>query len=196
LKIKKLKVLKGCLYAICALILSSCSSGIQVRSDSSPAADFTYFKTYGFFQPMGIEDGYNSPVFGEKFRAAISKEMESRGYRISNHPDLIINVSARLDENIKVTTYTTPYMSGAYYHRPGGAYYGSALGGGVGVGTRASKVEDVSVFIDLVDNKAERIAWQGVAEFEASDKKAHELQQTIDEIVSKIFALYTHSAPK
>jgi len=196
LKRQTLKVLKGCLYAMSALLLSSCSSGIQVRSDSSPSADFGQFKTYGYFQPMGIEDGYNSPVFGEKFRAAISKEMESRGYRISNHPDLIINVTARLDENIKVTTYTTPYMSGAYYNRPGGAYYGSALGVGVGVGSKATKVEDISIFIDLVDNKAERIAWQGVAEFEASDEKAQELQQTINETVSKIFALYAHSAPQ
>jgi hypothetical protein len=177
-----------------SLLLSACSSGIQVRSDSSVTADFSSFKTYGYFQPMGIEAGYNSPIFGELFRAAISKEMESRGYRLSNQPDLIINVTAQFDEKIKMSSYTTPYMSGAYYGGLGGPSYGSAVGVGVSVGSRATEVEEVSVFIDLVENKAERIAWQGVAVFDGSDKKAQELEQTINDTVSKIFAQYTRAA--
>jgi hypothetical protein len=188
------KLLKGGLLAMVVLLSTACTSGITARGESSTLANFQSFRTYGFFQPMGIEAGYNSPVFGELFRAAISKEMESRGYQISNHPDIIINVTARVDENIKMKNYTAPYMSGAYYGGPGGAAYGSALGVGVGVGQRAEQVEDVSVFIDLVENSAERIAWQGVAEFEVSDEKAQHLQQTIDETVGKIFAFYTHSA--
>jgi hypothetical protein len=167
---------------------------MQVRSDISTTADFDTFKTYGFFQPMGIEAGYNSPVFGEHFRDAISREMESRGYRLARQPDLIINVTARLDEKVKMTTYTAPYMSGMYYDRPGGAYYGSAIGAGVAVGSRPTRTEEVSVFIDLVENKAERIAWQGVAVFDGSDEKAQHLQQTINETVSSIFAKYPHSA--
>ncbi len=190
----RLPALSSFAWALVLLMLSACSSGVQVRSDSSPSADFTQFKTYGFFQPMGIEAGYNSPVFGENFRAAISREMDSRGYRLAANPDLIINVTARLDEQVKMTTYTAPYMSGMYYDRPGGAYYGSGLGVGVSMSSRATQVEEISVFIDLVENAAERMAWQGVAEFEGSDKKAQQLQQTIEDTVSRIFAQYTHSA--
>lgn len=181
------------LMASC-MLLAACSSGVQVRSDSSPAANFPAFRTYGFFQPMGIEGGYNSPVFGEHFRAAISLEMESRGYQLSNRPDLIINVTARFDEKVKMTTYTAPYLSGAYYGTISGPSYGSAVGAGVQVGQRATKTEEVSVFIDLVENAAERMAWQGVAVFDASDKKAQELEKSINDTVSKIFAQYTYSA--
>lgn len=188
-----LKSGKACFFALLILpLLAACSSGIQVRGDSSPHADFSSYKTYGYFQPMGIEAGYNSPVFGEHFRSAISKEMESRGYQISNHPDLIINVTARLDDKVKVTTYTAPYMSGMYY---GGPYRaGTAVGGGVTVGSRATMTENVSVFIDLVDRAGERISWQGVAEFEASDEKAQHLQQTVVQTVSQIFELYQYKA--
>lgn len=183
------------LMAAC-LLLTACSSGVQVRSDSSATADFNTFETYNFFQPMGIEGGYNSPVFGEHFRAAISQEMESRGYRLANNPDLIINVTARLDEQVKMTTYTAPYLSGAYYGTLAGPSYGSALGAGVSVGQRATRVEEVSVFIDLVDNAAERMAWQGVAVFTGSDKKAQELEKTINDTVDSIFAQYNYSAGK
>jgi len=176
------------------MLLAACSSGVQVRSDSSPSANFPAFKTYGFFKPMGIEGGYNSPIFGEHFRAAISREMESRGYEISNRPDLIINVTVRFDEKVKMTTYTAPYVSGAYYGSRVGPSYGSAVGAGVQVSQRATKVQEVSVFIDLVENSAERLAWQGVAVFDGSDKKAQELQKTINDTVSKIFAQYTYSA--
>ena len=186
-----LKLIKACLFAA-VLLQVACSSGMQVRSDGSPAADFSSYRTYGYFLPMGIEAGYNSPVFGEHFRTAISKEMESRGYRISNQPDLIINVTARLDDKVKVTTYTAPDMSGIYYWVPYRG--GTAVGGGVTMGSQATMTENVSVFIDLVDKAGQRISWQGVAEFEASDDKAQHLQQTINQTVSEVFALYPHTA--
>ncbi len=192
MNLRLLKSAKVWLFAVLVPLLAACSSGVQVRGDSSPYADFSTYKTYGYFQPMGIEAGYNSPVFGQHFRAAISREMESRGYQISNHPDLIINVTARLDDKVKVTTYTAPYMSGMYY---GGAHRGgTAVGAGVTVGSQATMTENVSVFIDLVDKAGQSISWQGVAEFEASDERAQQLQQTIDQTVSKTFALYSHRA--
>jgi len=77
---------------------------------------------------MGVEGGYNSPVFGEHFRAAISREMGQRRYRKTESPGLLVNVTIRADDQVKMTSYTAPYMSGAYYNRPGGAFYGSSLG--------------------------------------------------------------------
>jgi hypothetical protein len=171
--------------------LTACSSGVTVRSDSSPSADFSRYRTYGFFQPMGIEGGYNSPIFGELFRAAISSQMEARGYALSSEPDLLINVSSRLDDKVRVTSYTSPYLSGAYY---GGGYYGRRYGTAVAVETRATVTEEASVFIDLVDTAADRISWQGVSVITLSDEKAQELQKTIDYSVNRIFELYPHTA--
>jgi len=177
-------------------VITACSSGITVRSDSSPTANFSQYKTYGFFKTLGIEGGYNSPIYGELFRAAISKDMEARGYTLAEDPDLLVNVTSRYDENVKVTTYTTPYVSGAYYGGVGGPYYGSAIGVGAAVGSRATLEQEASVFIDLVDNAADKIAWQGVSVITFSDQKAQKLAQTIDTVVDKIFALYPHTAGK
>jgi hypothetical protein len=187
--------LQAALTFVCALLLlSACSSSIQVRSDTDPSADFDSFTSWNFFDQLGIEGGYNSPVYGEHFRAAIMREMNQRGYRLSDDPDLLVNVTFMADEQVKMRTYTRPYMSGAYYARPGGAQYGSALGVGVGVGSRATKTTEASVFIDLVDNEKDRMVWQGVAVFEATDKVAQQLRDATYTVVNKVFAQYPHAA--
>jgi len=173
---------------LAALFIAACSSGVTVRSDVSPTAEFARYKTYGFFQPMGIEGGYNSPIYGQLFRAAISKQMEARGYVLAKDPDLLINVTSQFDSKLRVTTYTAPYMSGGYY----GRYYGP--GAGMGTESRTTVTQNVSAFIDLVDNAGDRIAWQGVGVVTLSDKKAKELEQTIDYTVNKVFALYPYKA--
>ena len=132
-------------------VLSACSSGLTVRSDIDPSADFSQYKTYNFFEPMGIEGGYNSPVFGELFRESISSEMRGRSYRVADRPDLLINVTIRSDDKIRMRSYTAPYASGGYYGRAGGASGGSALGVGISTGSRATKTTEASVFIDFVD---------------------------------------------
>ena len=176
------------------ILLSACSSGLQVRSDSDPAANFSQYNTYNFFDPMGVEGGYNSPVFGEHFRAAIGREMGQRRYRKTDSPGLMVNVTIRTDDQIKMTSYTAPYMSGAYYNRPGGAFYGSSLGMGVSVSQRATRVTEVSVFIDLVDVEQHKVVWQGVAVLDASDKVAKQLRDAIYTAVHEVFKQYPHTA--
>ena len=175
-------------------LLSACSSGLQVRSDSDPGANFSQYNSYNFFDPMGVEGGYNSPVFGEHFRAAISREMGQKRYRKTDSPGLLVNVTIRTDDQVKMTSYTAPYMSGAYYNRPGGAFYGSSLGMGVSVSQRATTVTEVSVFIDLVDVEQHKVVWQGVAVLDASDKVAKQLRDAIYTAVHEVFKQYPYTA--
>ena len=177
-------------------LLSACSSGLTVRSEIDPTADFKQYKTYNFFDPMGIESGYNSPIFGEHYRAAIGGEMDRRGYRVSDEPDLLINVTIRSDDKVRMRSYTSPYMTGAYYNRPGGAYGGSAVGVGVSTGSRATVTTEASVFIDFVDFKQHRVVWQGVTIVDVTDKVAMQLRDAIFTSVDKVMAEYPHTAGK
>jgi hypothetical protein len=182
-------------FLLPALLTGACSSGLAVRSDEDPSADFSQYRTYNFFDPMGIEGGYNSPVYGEHFRAAITREMGERGYRkTADNPDLLINVTFRTDDKVRMRSYTSPYMSGAYYGRPGGARYGSAVGVGVGVSSRATKTTEASVFIDLVDNAQDRVSWQGVAVIDATDKVAQRLRDATYTAVNAVYDQYPHKA--
>jgi len=175
-------------------LLSACSSGLQVRSDIDLTADFSQYTTYNFFEPMGIEGGYNSPVFGEHFRSAIGGELVRRGYRTSDNPDLLINVTIRADDKVRMRSYSSPYMNGGYYSRPGGAYYGSAVGVGISAGRSATMTTVASVFIDFVDFEKHQVVWQGVAVIDVNDKVALKLRDAIFTAVNKVLAEYPHTA--
>ncbi len=188
------RVLPVFVAILLASLLSACSSGLTVRSEIDPGANFSQFRTYNFFEPMGIEGGYNSPIFGEHFRAAIGGEMARRQYQTADEPDLLINVTIRSDDKIKMRSYTRPYATGAYYGRPGGAYGGSALGVGISTGSRATKTTEASVFIDLVDFEEQRVVWQGVAVIDVTDKVSLQLRDAIFTSVNKVMAEYAHTA--
>ena len=177
-----------------AALLSACSSGLKVRSDIDPSADFSQYKTYNFFEPMGIEGGLNSPIFGEHYRAALSSELGQRGYTKADNPDLLINVTMRTDDRVRIRSYTSPYMSGGYYGRPGGAYGGSALGVGVAYGPRVSESTEVTIFIDFVDFKKHQVAWQGVTVVKVDDKVAQKLRDAIFTSVNRVLAEYPYTA--
>lgn len=182
------------LAVLLILLTASCATGLEVRSDEDPSANFSQYRTYDFFDPMGIEGGYNSAIFGELFREAIAREMSARGYRKGDNPDLLVNVTVRTDDKVSMRAYSSPYMSGGYYSRPGGAHYGSAVGVGVGVGTRATKTTEASVFIDLVDSEKQRVSWQGVAVVDVNDKVAQQLRDAVFTAVNVVFKQYPYKA--
>jgi hypothetical protein len=188
------RVLPVFVAILLASLLSACSSGLTVRSEIDPTVNFSQYTTYNFFEPMGIEGGYNSPIFGEHFRAAIGGEMARRKYQTADEPDLLINVTIRSDDKIKMRSYTAPYATGGYYGRPGGAYGGSALGVGISTGSRATKTTEASVFIDIVDFSKQRVVWQGVAVVDVTDKVALQLRDAIFTSVNKVMAEYPHTA--
>jgi hypothetical protein len=165
-----------------------------VRSDIDPTADFSRYTTYNFFEPMGIEGGYNSPIFGELFREAIGGELARRRYQTSDSPDLLINVTIRGDDKVSIRSHATPYMTGGYYGRPGGAQYGSSIGVGVSLGGGARVKSEASVFIDFVDFNDHKVVWQGVAVIEVNDKVAQQLRNAIFTATNKVLAEYPHTA--
>jgi hypothetical protein len=177
-----------------ALLLSACAPKLTVRAEADPAADFSQYRTWNFFPQLGVEGGNNSAVYGEHFRAAIEREMNALGYRKADRPDLWVNVSFRADDKVRMSAHTRPYMTGAYYGGPGGASYGSAVGVGVGVSSRATAYSEASVFIDLVDNREDRMVWQGIAIAEVNDEVALALRDAIYTATQRIFERYPYRA--
>ena len=182
------------LFIVMSVVLTSCASGLTVRSDIDPTVDFSQYKTYNFFEPMGIEGGYNSPIFGEHYRSALGGELARRRYQTSDTPDLLINVTIRSDDKVRMRSYTSPYMTGGYYGRPGGAYAGSAVGVGISAGRSAQVTTEASVFIDFVDFEQHKVVWQGVMVIDVNDKVAQQLRDAIYTSVNEVLKQYPHTA--
>ena len=177
-----------------AMLLASCASKPKIESDYDHTIDFSQYKTYNFFSPLGIENRNYSSIYGSIFRDAIGKEMASRGYRKSDNPDLMINVSGRLQDKTKVTTTSDPYMGGGYYgYRRG--HYGAWGGYGYGTSTHVSNYTEGTVNVDMVDREQKRMVWEGVAVGRVNEKKTNEETRTnIYDGIAEMFAGYPFRA--
>ena len=181
-------------FTAAAMLIAGCASKPTIETDYDHTVDFTQFKTYAFFNPMGIESPSYSSIYGSIFRAAISKEMESRGYTQSDNPDLLINVSGRLQDKTKVTTTSDPYMSGGYYGYRRGAY-GAWGGYGYGTQTHVSNYTEGTVNVDMVDRVQKRMVWEGVAVGRINEKTTNEERRAnIHAGIQEMFAGYPFRA--
>lgn len=177
-----------------AVMLVSCASGPKIETDYDHTIDFSKYKTYGFFNPMGIENRSYSSIYGSIFRDAIGKELESRGYVKSDNPDLMINVSGRLQDKTKVTTTSDPYMGGGYYGYRRGRY-GAWGGYGYGTTTHVSNYTEGTINVDMVDREAKRMIWEGVAVGRVNEKNTNEeTRANIYSGIQEMFAGYPFRA--
>jgi hypothetical protein len=174
------------------LALVACSSGPTIQSDYDPEVDFSKYKTFGFFAPLSIEGNSYSTLFGEQFRTSIGREMTSRGYHESPNADLMINVSANLQDKTKVTQTTDPMMSSGYYgYRRG--YYDPW--GGYGTTTHVSQYTEGTINVDLVDMNLKRMVWEGLAFGRVKeDRTSAEKRASIDSGVTVMFEGYPFRA--
>ncbi len=188
------KMSRFVLLTSAVMLLASCASKPTIETDYDHTIDFSKYTTYGFFNPMGIENPNYSSIYGSIFRDAISKEMESRGYKMSDNPDLMINVSGRLQDKTKVTTTSDPYMGGGYYGYRRGAY-GAWGGYGYGTQTHVSNYTEGTVNVDMVDRAMKRMVWEAVAVGRVNEKKTNEETRTnIYAGIQEMFAGYPFRA--
>ncbi|HEY5776080.1 MAG TPA: DUF4136 domain-containing protein, partial [Xanthomonadales bacterium] len=180
--------------AAISMAIASCASKPTIETDYDHTIDFSQYKTYAFFNPMGIENPNYSSIYGSIFRDAISKEMESRGYVKSDNPDLLINVSGRLQEKTQVTTTSDPYMAGGYYGYRRGVY-GAWGGYGYGTTTHVSNYTEGTVNVDIVDRALKRMVWEGVAVGRVNEKRTNdETRANIYSGIQEMFAGYPFRA--
>jgi hypothetical protein len=175
-------------------LITACASSTKIQSDYDHSVDFSQYKTYGYYSPMGIENPNYSSLLGQMFRSAIDAQMKPRGYVISNNPDILINVSARLEDKTKVTTMSDPHMGGGYYGYRGGMY--DPWGGyGYGTSTHVSQYTEGTINVDMVDVKQKRMIWEGIAIGRVNEKeKNDELRSDIMTGVAEMFENYPFRA--
>jgi hypothetical protein len=169
------------LLAGIAMLLTACASKPTIESDYDQTIDFSKYKTYAFYNPMGIENPNYSSIYGSIFRDAIGKEMSKRGYTQSDNPDLLINVSGNMKDKTKVTTTSSPNYGGGYYGYRGGRY-GAWGGYGYGNSTHVSNYTEGTINVDMVDRELKRMVWEGVAVGRVNEKN------TPDETRANIYA--------
>lgn len=161
--------------------LSSCSP-FQVKSDYAATANFSNYKTY----KLRIDDLNLNDIDKDRVLNEVSKQLQMKGLKVSNNPDLIVNLKAN-HKQIKDIQGRSPY----------GMYGGFGYGGfGFGINrTFTSNYNRGSLMIDLIDANSQKLVWQGVGTGISVDSPRAK-QKQIPEIVGEIMANYPPNMKK
>ncbi|HSN51986.1 MAG TPA: DUF4136 domain-containing protein [Woeseiaceae bacterium] len=171
-----------------AAVTSGCATG-NIRSDYDPTADFSQYETFNFFPDAGPEETDYQSFFSSYMIAAITREMQARGYTISEDPDILINFNANLREKTDVRTTPATPIYGSYYGYRGG-FYDPWMGYGYAQETHVSQYTEGTFNIDLVDARAKKLVWEAVAVGRVTEKVLEEMEERINAGVAKAFAQY------
>ena len=160
-------------------LLTSCST-VSVYSDYDKNVDFSQFKTFAFYKP-GIDKVQISDFDKKRILSAIETNMISKGFTISESPDLLVNF------------YTKEYTQTDYYN----GYYGWGWGPywGGGYYPYSYSYPAGTLFIDLINAKTNQLVWQGEGNGYLV-KGGAEKDARIKEFVDKIMMQYPPEVPK
>ncbi|WP_397607108.1 DUF4136 domain-containing protein [Silanimonas sp.] len=148
------------LAAVVAVSLPGCASTPIAMAEQAPGADVRQYATFAFFEPLAMErEGYGT-MAGERARAVLRREMESRGYRLDpDQPALRINVIAAAREGDGGSSFSLGLGVGV-----GGGNTRGGLGVGIplgGSGSRERSRLPGAIAVDIVDAEAKRVVWTG-----------------------------------
>ena len=165
------------------LIAASCST-LKVSSDFDRTAEFSSYKTYGFI--VFPENLPYDPTMSERVLTSIANELNDRGMKKSDNPDVFIDLKVRIGQSKTVASYIgdAPDFYG----------YGYIYTWGQGFSTSSinfSSYSDGTMFIDMIDARKKQLVWQGrgVAKIDA-DRNSLEREKNIAEVVKRIFEKY------
>jgi hypothetical protein len=141
------------------LALAACSSGPTIRTDADPAADFSAYETFAFFEPLATDKAGYSTLLTARLKDAARRELEARGYTYdAADPDLLVNFNVNVVEKTEVRS--SPSMSAGYgYYGYRGGMYGAWSGYPYDVTT--TNYRQGTLTFDAVDAERKALVWQG-----------------------------------
>ena len=179
------------MLGICVVLLAGCASGPTITSEVDAEADFSGYRTFGFYAPLALEkEGYATPTT-DRIKAAVRTQLESRGYAYAaNQPDLWVNLNAYMQERTDVSTIPTVDYNYYYSYRARG-YFAMPQWH---ERTEVREYTEGTLNVDLVDRVKNRLVWEGIAVGRIAKLKPEERAARIDATVAEVFARYPYRA--
>jgi hypothetical protein len=169
-----------CVAAFAALVLGACETGPSIRSFEHQEFDLSSYRTYGFHESAAAAArGDRVPEF---IRAAIDREMRSRGYQpAGDAPDLLVNFHLQTED--KDTVSTSP---ASYFGWRGGYHWAANPVRDDAISTYTAG----TLNIDVIDRSRNELVWEGVAVGVVKEESLKNPEPAIDAVVAQIFQRY------
>ena len=175
------------MLAVAAIALAGCASGPDIRADYDKAADFGKYRTYGFVTQAGTDTGDFRSLATQMLQNAASREMEARGYRRSDSPDLVINFQGKLEEKVDVESTPAPYYGPGWGY---GGWHGAPYGGWGGAEVTTRRYNVGTLIMDVVDLNKRQVVFQGGLTDVVTKEMQANREATINQAVAQIFSKY------
>jgi hypothetical protein len=173
-----------------ALMLHACTTGPKIFGNANPDLDFSLYKTYNYQAVLDTDkEAGTRSILSTYLVNAVDREMQARGYKKAENPDLEIQFSLYTKE--KISSRSSPGVSTGYYGYRGRGGYGGSVAYSE---TQITQYTEGTLNIDLVDNVRDQLAWEGVAVGKIRDKARENLEAAANEVVGQIFQKYPYNA--
>lgn len=166
-----------------AVLLAGCASTPAVRSDYDKNADFGRFRSFGFLD----QGGDAKSLAMQTLEAAATREMEARGYKPADNPDLLVNFTGKLEDRTDVQSVPGPSYGVGYGYA---GWYGAPYGGwnSQQVTTRHYKVG--TLVMDIVDREKRLVVFQAGIEKTVTKEMLANQDQALNAAVTRLFTAY------
>ena len=162
--------------------LISCGPSLKVTHDYDKSVNFDQYKTFALFNSDSIHDAI-SQLNQQRIINAVKNEMTKKGLQENtSHPDVLVNITAILQNRVAVSSTTDYYGYGGMY-RP--YYWGGGMGGASTTNYNVQHYKDGSLIIDVIDANSKKLVWQGTGNKEI-DKPAKDPDTAIPKAVASI----------
>jgi len=167
--------IRAALIVLCVLV-AGC--GVQVAYDYDKNFDFSKARSYNYYPSM--QSGL-SQLDEKRLLKSVDSLMHSRGYNISDSPDLYIN--------LKSSSRPKPVNSAV------GIGIGGTnrnIGGGVSVGIPIGQPDQYrEIIFDIIDVINDELIWQAVSEATISESMTPMVREAkMTALVDKVFSKY------
>lgn len=129
--------------AISVMLFAGCTSTPKSYYKADPAADFTQYKTYGFYKDLSTDHSDYESMESSLLKVAVAQELEKLGMSYSNAPDIMVNFYIHTKEKIKSRSVPTT----SAYH---------------GYETQIDQYTEGTLNIDIVDTKTKKLVCEGL----------------------------------
>ena len=175
--------ISGVLLLATALLMGCASD--PTTSTVDPTVDLGKYETYAFLQDLATDKEQYASLESSFLKKAVARELDARGLRQSENPDLLINFSIETQEKIRSTPTASPGVYGGIGYDPFyDVYYD---GWGATHSTRIDQYTEGRLNIDAIDAAAKKLVWQGSTSGRITKKDMQNMEETLDAAVVEIF---------
>jgi hypothetical protein len=174
------------LIVVAIAMLAACATGPSVVTNSDPGADWTQYRTFGFFDPLGTDRGGVRSLASQQLRASTQREMQAAGFRLAERdPDLLIDFFISTRETLQTRPSSSVGMHhsrGRYRTWSGWSYSAST--------TEVVQRTEGTLAVSIVDRARNQMVWEGAASQRVSSSTRENQSEVLDTAIAEIFARF------